>query len=414
VTAVAPAEGFRTDFVEACLAGATPATRRWYDELAALCAEAIAPRAAEHDRAGRYPATALAALAELGVAGALVPREHGGRGLPEPLAALLVETVASACPSTAAVLMFHFQVVRRTLEFGREPWRSADLARLADGSCLGSSAWTEIGAGGDKSGIRTSLVHTGEGITVTGEKHFCTGLEGVGMLHVLVDSSEGGAPSMSFARIPCTVDGIEFPEIYPLLGLRASSTGSVLLGDVHIEKDWILGAIGDGAMLMRLNHSFLMNPGLLALGIARAALASAKATVTGEERGSRDISGVQHCRLTIAEMETRLAAAYALATTAVARAAMAADAEVRREANLRLKLVAGRTAVAVAEQAMLLAGGRGFHAAWSYERHLRDAYATIVMGPPELVIAEGLAIAALAAPPPPAVTTPVRATMETA
>ena len=387
------AESFRSDFLSACVPEG-PA-RQFCHRVAELAAEDIAPQAAEHDRGARHPEGSLRALAQIGAAGVLVPQEYGGLGHSQAVAALVVETVASACPSTAAILMFHYQVVLRTLRYGREPWRSKDLENLASGRCFGSSAWTEIGAGADKRGIRTTLALSETEGRVNGEKHFCTGLDGAGLFHVLVATGDHGNGSSSFVRIPSGLEGVDIPEIYPLLGLRASSTGTLALTNVRVDPSWIIGEIGDGPALMRHNHTFLMNPGLLGLGIGRAALANAKATVTGRDHGSRDISGLQSCRFGIAEMETLLAQAYALATLAVA-CPEGSDPQGRHAANLRLKMVASRAAVEIAQQAMLLAGGRGFHKAWPYERHLRNAYATMVMGPPDAVIKDGLASGALA------------------
>jgi alkylation response protein AidB-like acyl-CoA dehydrogenase len=390
------AEPFRDDFVKACLAGASPEAAVLHRRVTHLAESEIAPRAAEHDREMIYPAGALALLARAGATGLFLPEEHGGLGLPENVAALLVETIAAACPSTAAILMFHYQVVLRTLRFGREPWRSEDLARLASGESFGSSAWTEIGAGADKSGIRTTLARGGGGggARICGEKHFCTGLEGAGIIHVLARDEGSGPPSISFVRIPANLPGVEIPEIYPLLGLRASSTGTLLLSDVRVEPHWLLGEIGEGPELMRRNHAFLMNPGLLALGIARAALAQAKAAVTGRDHGSKDVRAVQSCRFEIVEIEAALAQAYALASAA-ARAGASGEPAMSYASNLRLKLVASRVAVDVAQRSMMLAGGRGFHGAWPYERLLRDAFATRIMGPPEAMIKEMLGGAAL-------------------
>ena len=388
------AERFRTDFAAASLAACPADARGWYERLERVAEDEIAPTAAENDRHGTFPAEALAALKRLGATAITIPTAYGGLGWPDALAALTVETLARACPSTAAILMFHYQVVRRTLEFGHEPWRAADLRDFAAGRHLGSSAWTEIGAGADKSGTRTRITAQGPQAQITGEKHFCTGLESSGILHVLVDSSDIVPRTTSFVRVPVDARGVDLPEIYPLLGLRASSTGSIGLTDARVETGWLIGEAGDGPALMRHNHLFLMNPGLIALGIARDAIEAAKASVTGVERGSRDASGSQPLRVAIATMENELAAAYALAADCIA-AQSSAPAE-RHARNLRLKLVASRCAVEIASRTMLIAGGRGFHAGWPHERHLRDAYATVVMGPPDSVIQEALAAAALA------------------
>lgn len=381
---------YRAGFAAVCLDQAPPSARRWYEGLCSVVQADVEPHAARVDRTGAYPAKAVSALCRIGAFGITVPERETGLGFTDAMAALAVETVAAACPSTAAVMMFHYQVVRRVDLFGAKSWRAADLEKLASGAWLASSAWTELGAGADKSSLATRLENNQGQLVVHGAKHFCTGLEGAGLIHVLLDAApKGGKPASTFVRVPVDRAGVDRSEIYPLLGLRGSSTGTVGLNGVEVEEDCVVGRVGQGGALMRANHEFFMNPGLIALGVASAAFEAACDGALGHGPGARDISGFQATRFRLAEMETRLARAYALAADTVHLAA--SKRPVSPSDFLRVKLAASETAVDIANDALRLAGGKGFHADWPYERHLRDAYATVLMGPTNEIIKERIA-----------------------
>ena len=102
-----------------------------------------------------------------------------------------------------------------------------------------------------------------------------------------------------------------------LLGLRGSSTGTLVLVDVPVSPEDVVGRVGSGMTLMRQNHEVLMNPGLLALGIANAAYDQARQAVSGRWLGVPATGSQQHARFTLAEIETALGSAYAYAAAAV-------------------------------------------------------------------------------------------------
>ena len=140
---------------------------------------------------------------------------------------------------------------------------------------------------------------------------------------------------------------------------------------------------------MGANHSFFMNPGLLALGIATNAFEEVRASALGYSKNSRDITKYQSTRFNFAEMENQIQAAYALATSIINR--IGASDEVKPEEFLRVKLIASETAVDIASKALRMAGGRGFHCDWPFERHLREAFSSVAMGPANEIIKEKLA-----------------------
>lgn len=87
----------------------TPEQHAWQERVAAVAAREIGPRAAETDRAARFPTASLEALRREGLWGLRVAQEHGGLGADALTTCLVVEEIAKHCPSTAMCYKMHLE-----------------------------------------------------------------------------------------------------------------------------------------------------------------------------------------------------------------------------------------------------------------------------------------------------------------
>jgi alkylation response protein AidB-like acyl-CoA dehydrogenase len=197
-------------------------------------------------------------------------------------------------------------------------------------------------------------------------------------------NGHGIAPT--FVGVKAGAAGVKLEPIRNLMGLRGSSTGSVTLEGVEVSEEDIIDSIGAGMKLMRSNHEFLMNPGLMALGISRAIYEEAKQAVTGKWAGMRDTTGYQNTRFGISDIEFRISSAYALASQTLRYLEQGLP-DVSIEC-LKFKAYATAGVVEISSQALQLVGARGFVGDWPVERLFRDARATMLMGPANEVIKE--------------------------
>lgn len=289
--------------------------------------------------------------------------------------------------------MFHYQVQRRVEEFGNPRPRERDLVKLATGDWIASSAWSEFGAGADKSNLRTRFDRVNGHAVVNGEKHFCTGLASANVVHVLLDAGTDGTPAPTFVSVECDKPGVTKDDIFELMGLRGSSTGTLTLNDVRVSEADLVGPVGAGMDLMKSNHEFLMNPGLLAMGIASEAYDTVVPTVKGIGEGARDISGYQNTRMILAHIEDQLGAAYAYAAEIIR--SMLQGGKNRQIMCIKIKAHASDMACNVTQAVQRLAGAKGLATRWPFERHFRDAQATVLMGPSNEIIREKIAGAVL-------------------
>src|ERR1700733_10160728 len=69
-----------------------------------FAAREIAPKAAELDKSGRWPAEIVQKMAELGLLGVAVPQEHGGAGMDALSYALAMEEISAACASCGVIM----------------------------------------------------------------------------------------------------------------------------------------------------------------------------------------------------------------------------------------------------------------------------------------------------------------------
>ena len=364
---------FREQFVQACMEDFAAPARKWFCALEEVVDEVVEPEAAAVDRTATLPRSSLAALREIGAFGVQIADRFGGLDLGDAAACLVVERVAQSCASTAAILMFHYQVVRRTLSHGAVPYRDDDLRGFASGALIGCSAWTEAGSGPDKTNLSTRLVAVKDGLLLDGEKTFCTGVTATGMVHVLADlQADGVSQGSTFVRVDAKESGLRVSQPYPLLGLRASGTASVTFDGVVLRRDDLVGPPGSGALLMGLNHEVCLNPGLLALGTATSAFCSTVTMLKGADRLRRNT--VQDALVTCL---VQLESAYCMAAHAVIQPASAAA----RIASGKFKLLATAVAEEVTDRLLHVAGSSGFLSTFPLERKLRDARATSLMGP---------------------------------
>lgn len=368
----------RDTWVRTCLDLSGEGAARWLESLDEVCQEVVEPAAAAVDATGEPPHDALKALRGIGAFGVQVPRAQGGLGQGNALAALVIERTARACASTAAILMFHYQVVHRTLGHASEPLRRAELPAMAAGELLAASAWTEAGAR-TKTDVRTLLTDAGGRLAVSGSKTYCTGLGTASVIDVLVNARTGDGEGPTFVRVAADAPGVDRSEIYRMLGLRGTSTGTLRLTDVAVPESAVLGEVGSAPALMRANHETPLNPGLLALGTASAALDTATRTALPATPGpdSRQLSPT--AALQLARTTVTLDSAYAYAAELVRRAAHApADAHL---AASQLKVATTSVAEQVTRELMHVVGSRSFSTDLPLERHVRDAQATALMGP---------------------------------
>ncbi|MEW2624779.1 acyl-CoA dehydrogenase family protein [Streptomyces sp. NPDC048106] len=334
--------------------------------------------AAAADTAGELPDRVLDALRSSGILGAAVPREYGGQGGDAVLTNRLIEQVAGLDPSVSIILFQHFAVCARITEWGTSAQREYYLPRLADGSWLAASAWSESGAGADKRNIATKAVRAGNGWILDGAKAFTTGA-GLAQVYLILAQSAApgggdlvyGSDGQSFYLVEADTPGLVADTSLDLVGMRASATGFVELRSCQVPDSALLGPAGKAATIIAGVRGSGATLGAVAVGIADAVyrMALAKARKQG-------LTDNQLTRDRLSDLSARVEGVRAVV-----------EAAGRREGpnpgltTLRSKVMASTLAEEICLQVQRYLGSAGFVAGHPVNRLARDVRAVCLMGP---------------------------------
>jgi acyl-CoA dehydrogenase len=328
----------------------------------------VEPLAAEVDRDHRFPEEAVAAAASAGLMGVLIPREYGGAGLDALAFTLCIEELAQACASTAVIVDVHTSVGSEPiLLFGTEEQKRWWLPRLASGELLGAFALTEPSSGSDAASLKTTARRAGDDYVLNGTKVFITNIGRAGIYIVFARTGpDERAPGVSAFIVPADSAGLRVGQVFTKMGLNGSPTGELVLEDVVVPAVNRLAAEGQGfTVAMRALDSGRIGISGQALGIAQAAVDQARALMRERPREQGD-------DFSLADLSTRVESARLLAYDAAWRCS--AGKPFTREASMA-KLHCTDTAMAVAIDALQIAGEEGTISGSPFERHVRDAKA---------------------------------------
>jgi butyryl-CoA dehydrogenase len=337
-----------------------------------FAARELLPGAAARDAAGEFPVKAVVRMGRLGLFGLMLPREYGGSGRDSVSYAVAVEELARHDASTAITLLAHSLCSCHINAFGTVAQKERFLPHLARGDSLGAWALTEPGAGSDAGSIATDALPDGDGWRLNGSKFFITnGSRAETLVIMAVTDSSLGKRGISAFVTNGDVPGLTRGKNLDKLGFRASDTAALMLKDVRLPHDALLGELNSGFdQAMAMLAAGRIGVAAMAVGIGRGCLEESIAYARKRHAFGREIAGFQAIRWMIADMATELDAARLLTH----RAARLRDQGERftREAAMA-KLYASEAAMRAAVKGVQIHGGYGYTRAFPVERYLREA-----------------------------------------
>ena len=216
-----------------------------------FAAAELAPHALEWDLAGHFPRETLERAGELGLGGIYVREDVGGTGLGRRDAVAIFEELAQGDPSIAAFVTIHNMVAWMIDTYGSEAQRRRFLPELTAMRGFGSYCLTEPGAGSDAAAITTSAIRDGAHYVLTGVKQFISGAGEASVYVVMARTGEPGARGISAFLVPGDAEGLLFGPNEKKMGWKAQPTRQVILDEVRVGADALLGTEGRGfAMAM--------------------------------------------------------------------------------------------------------------------------------------------------------------------
>ncbi|MFD9483529.1 acyl-CoA dehydrogenase family protein [Streptomyces sp. NPDC059991] len=336
-------------------------------------AREVTPYAVAWDRAENVDRSIVKKLGALGFLGLTIPEEYGGSGGDHLAYCLVTEELGRGDSSVRGIVSVSLGLVAKTLaHWGSEEQKRAWLPRLASGEALGCFGLTEPGTGSDAGNLATRAVRDGGDYVINGSKMFITNGTWADVVLLFARTNDTpGHRGVSAFLVPADTPGLSRRPIHGKLGLRGQATAEVVLQDVRVPADALLGPEGKGfSIAMSALAKGRMSVAAGCVGIARAALDAAVAYAGQREQFGRTIAHHQLVQELISDISVDVDAARLLTW----RVADLIDrGEEFATAASKAKLFASEAAVRAAGNALQVYGGYGYIDEYPVGKLLRDA-----------------------------------------
>jgi isovaleryl-CoA dehydrogenase len=222
------------------------------ETVRSFAADKIAPRAVDIDASNEFPLDLWPEVGALGLLGITVGEEYGGSNLGYLAHVVAMEEISSASASVGLSYGAHSNLcVNQLSRWGNDEQKARYLPKLVSGEHLGALAMSEVGAGSDVMGMRTTAVKDGDDYVLNGSKMWITNAPkaDVMIIYAVTDADAGNRRLSAFV-VESGIKGFSTPQKLDKLGMRGSDTSEVLLEDCHVPAENLLAEEGKGATIL--------------------------------------------------------------------------------------------------------------------------------------------------------------------
>lgn len=326
------------------------------------------------DDEDRIPDELRARIADMGLFGYALPEEYGGLGVTMAEDVELAFEFGYTTPAFRSLFGTNNGIAGQVIaRFGSEEQKKAYLPGLVSGELIGSFALTEAEAGSDPAGLRTTARRDDGGWVLDGVKRYITNAPIADLFVVFARSDpeqRGGRGVSSFvvdARTPGVVVGPKDRK----MGQAGAWTAEVVLDDVHVPADALIGEEGRGyAKALTVLSRGRLHIAALCVGMAQRVLDESVAYAATAKQGGAPIGRFQLVQALIADTHAELLAGRAMVREVAARYDTGEDTSVGpSSAKLFCTEMVGRAV----DRAVQVHGGLGYLRTTPVERFYRDA-----------------------------------------
>jgi alkylation response protein AidB-like acyl-CoA dehydrogenase len=338
-----------------------------------FAAAELAPRVSADEAAAIFPRDLLRGLGEIGVLGLPFDSAYGGADQPYEVTLQVLEEVARAWLSLGVSVSVHYLSCFPLAAFGTDSQRDRWLAGMVGGELLGGYCLSESHSGSDAAALTTAAVRDGDTYLVNGTKAWITHGGRADFYSVMVRTSDDGARGISCLLVDGSTPGLSSAPPERKMGATSSPTAQVILDNVRVDADRLMGAEGGGfTVALAALDAGRLGIAACAVGLAQAALDAAAAYADDRRQFGRPIAEFQGISFMLADMATAIAAARAL----YIEAARFKDAGLPFGTMAAMaKLAATDAAMKVTTDAIQVLGGAGYTQDFPVERYFREAKA---------------------------------------
>lgn len=331
----------------------------------------VAPRAAELEARGEFPREVFRTLGKAGLLGLPYDEEDGGGGQPYEIYLQVIEELARGWLAVGLGTSVHTLSCFPLAAYGSQEQKARWLPQMLGGELLGAYCLSEAGSGSDAAALSTRAVRDGDAYVVDGAKAWVTHGGEADFYSLMVRTGVPGAKGISCLLAPADTPGLLPQPPERKMGMRSSTTATILLDSARVPADRLLGEEGIGFRIaMSALDGGRLGIAACAVGLAQAALDTAVDYATERKQFGQRIADFQGLSFLLADMATQVEAARALYLSAARR--KDAGQPFGPQAAMS-KLFASDTAMRVAIDAVQVLGGYGYVEDFPAERYLREA-----------------------------------------
>ncbi|WP_339485395.1 citronellyl-CoA dehydrogenase [Pseudomonas sp. EL_65y_Pfl2_R95] len=216
----------------------------------------INPYVDQWEKDGRFPIHEVFKKAgDLGLLGISKPEKFGGMGLDYSYSIVAAEEFGTIhCGGVPMSLGVQTDMCTPALaRFGSDELRDEFLRPAISGEMVGCIGVSEVGAGSDVAGLKTTARKDGDDYIIDGSKMWITNSPSADFICLLANTSDGKPHvNKSLIMVPMNSPGITLSPHLDKLGMRSSETAQVFFDNVRVPQRYRIGQEGAGFMMQML------------------------------------------------------------------------------------------------------------------------------------------------------------------
>lgn len=274
------------------------------DAAVAYCQEKLMPRVLEAFRHEKTDVAIFKEMGALGMLGPTIPTQYGGAGLSYVSYGLIAREVERVDSGYRSMMSVQSSLVMLPIyEFGTEEQRQKYLPKLASGEWIGCFGLTEPDHGSDPGSMVTRAKKVDGGYSLTGSKMWITNSP---LADVFVVWAKDDAGAIRGFILEKGWKGLTAPAIHGKVGLRASTTGEIVMDAVFVPEEnafpEVRGLKGPFTCLNSARYGIAWG----AMGAAEFCWHTARQYTLDRKQFGRPLAATQLVQKKLADMQTEI------------------------------------------------------------------------------------------------------------
>jgi acyl-CoA dehydrogenase len=337
--------------------------------------EKVVPREEEIEALDAIPVDIREAAADMGLFGYALPEEFGGLGVSMREDVQLAFEFGYTTPAFRSLFGTNNGIAGQVIaKFGTDAQRKRYLPELASGGLLASFALTEVEAGSDPAGLKTTARLDGGEWIISGTKRYITNapIANLFVVFARTDEDTAGGKGVSSFIVGADLAGVEIGPKDKKMGQAGAWTSEVWFDDVRVPAEALIGETpGRGyANALTVLTRGRLHIAALCVGMAERVLEESVTYAATANQGGAPIGRFQLVQAMLADSYAETMAARTMVIEVAGRYDSGED---RLAGPSAAKLFCSEMVGRVTDRGVQVHGGLGYMRSTAVERFYRDA-----------------------------------------